>query len=277
MEIPGQISAEIDSMIDLRADSRKYGVFDDLMGMDAPAFTNEIRRASTSDYGTAGPEFVRKLIEHNITGEDIRKIQTAFVEAELKKWPDISGQAARVAARLGLIAAAGELAIEFGIVPWGAGTAREAASIGLQDWLTARGDAKPYEEAQAIAQVRGIIERFGDSRFDDPSANVGYRGGGDKKLPDPRLAGDRLGYWSGWGASRTWLIWPETWRNVVCAGLDARLVAQTLEKHGMLETNPNGEKGRKSVVKKLFGKSVRFYVVTTRIFEEVSYFSPPSF
>jgi hypothetical protein len=112
-------------------------------------------------------EFIRELIEKGITGDVLRAIVSAFVEAELKdKWAEPSGQAIRVATRLGLIAAAGELAIEFGVVPWKEGEAQNAASIFLQDWLAARGDAKPHEEAQAITQVRHFIEAYGDSRFD---------------------------------------------------------------------------------------------------------------
>jgi hypothetical protein len=58
------------------------------------------------------------------------------------------------------------------------------------------------------------------------------------------------------------------WRLDVCAGLDAGFAAKTLERHGMLETKRNDPKGRKSVVKWVGGKSLRFYVITARIFEE---------
>jgi putative DNA primase/helicase len=151
-------------MIDIKAD-RKFGAFDDLKGLKPVPLAAACKHEATTHYGTAGPAFVRRLIEDGVTGENIRTRVLNFGREQLSVWRDVSGQAARVAERFGLIAAAGELAIEFGIVPWRKGEARAAAATFLRQWLEARGGAKPFEDRQAVVQVRGFIKRFGESRF----------------------------------------------------------------------------------------------------------------
>ena len=64
----------------------------------------------------------------------------------------------RAAQRLGLIAAAGELAAALELVPWQIGEAREAAAGMLAQWIDRRGGTEPAEVRQAIEQVRLFIE-----------------------------------------------------------------------------------------------------------------------
>lgn len=61
----------------------------------------------------------------------------AFQAAQVRS--DADSQVRRAAARLGLIGAAGELAREWGIVPWAEGEAMEAAARALADWIVTRG------------------------------------------------------------------------------------------------------------------------------------------
>ena len=116
----------------------------------------------------AGPEFVRRLIEHNISAKNVREHVGAFVQSALKDVKDRHGQAARVAQRFGLVYAAGELGVQFGILPWEQSDSLNDATELLKVWLDERGGGSgPYEARQAVAQVRHFIEAHGDSRFDD--------------------------------------------------------------------------------------------------------------
>jgi putative DNA primase/helicase len=245
-------------LVDIKAD-RELGAFDDVKGMTGAEFVAECQREAATHYGTTGPEFVRLLIERGVTGEDVRGKVAAFLENHLHnakdkdgrlKWPEVSGQAERVAERFGLIAAAGELATEFGVTPWAAGEATAAAAEIFDHWLRGRGGANPHEERQAIEQVRLFIERYGDSRF-------------DPDLGTDRPAHDRAGWREGESDRRRWYVSTEVWSKEVCAGLDPAFVAKTLAALGISETDP----GRVTKVKWRFGKAIRFYVVTPRIFE----------
>ncbi|HWY83079.1 MAG TPA: hypothetical protein VNY10_14330 [Roseiarcus sp.] len=183
--------------------------------------------------------------------DEARNAVDAFIgKIELR----LDGQTLRAAQRFGLIAYAGELAVEFGIVPWEVGSAAEVARGAFDRWLEARGGVIPYEARRAVAQVRHFIEAHGDSRFEDldlPSD------------PDRKPVLNRAGYREGKGENRLWYVRPEVWHQQVCEGLDAHDVAKTLVDLGMLE--PGADKLAKP--KKAGGKTQRFYALKPEIFE----------
>jgi uncharacterized protein (DUF927 family) len=159
----------------------------------------------------------------------------------------------RVAKLLGLIGAGGDLATELGITPWKAGRASAAANWAFERWLAQRGD-EAAEIREAIAQVRLLIEQYGESRFDplDPL-----------DVSEFRPAINRAGWRTGSGSTQQWLIPPETWKSEVCDGLDPILVARTLAERQMLKRAPD----RFQSVVKIKGTAKRVYAITARIFE----------
>src|SRR5271155_5816455 len=215
-------------LLDIPADrGLGFGVFDHGGETgDAGALARAIKIGASAAYGTAGPELVRRIIRRNINGDDVRAMIAHFVKAEVR--PGADGQIERVAQRLGLIAAAGELAIGLGVAPWPAGEARKAAVWAFRAWLANRGGSEPAEVGQALAQVRLFIEQHGDSRF-DPLEN-----------PEAKPSPNRAGWRRGDGEEREWLIPPETWKHEICAGLDAAFVARTLYNKGILERASDG-------------------------------------
>ena len=94
-----------------------YGAFDSPGHDNDPANLAQLfKLASSRAYGTAGPAFVRLLIEKTVSGDHGRSRVCEFVERYSP--PEADGQIIRAAQRFGLLAAAGEYAIEFDIVPW---------------------------------------------------------------------------------------------------------------------------------------------------------------
>ena len=207
-------------MLDIPA-ARAFGVFDHAAPEgDAAGLAKACKRAAVSAYGTAGPEFVRRLIAEGVTGEHIRLLIGEFVAVEVP--PGADGQIDRAAQRLGLIMAAGELATKFRLTGWRAGEAREAAAWALKEWIERRGGTEPAEVRQAVQQVRLMIEAHGESRFqslDDP---------------DAKPVSNRLGWRKGAGAEREWWIPPQSWKAEFCAGLDPQFAARVLASLGML-------------------------------------------
>ena len=237
-------------MLDIPA-SRRFGVFD-LAGPDGDGagLAKACQVAAASAYGTAGPEFVRRLIAEQVSGEAVAAMVRKFVRDHSP--PGADGQVVRVAQRLGIIGAAGELATSFGLTSWNIDESVAAAAWALDQWIEMRGGTEPAEVRQAIAQVRHFIEAHGDSRFDS--------------LNDPhdlRPVHNRAGWRKGANEHRRWLIPPEVWRAELCAGLDSKSVARELAKRGMLERGNDGNLR----VEKIAGTSKRVYVVTPRIFD----------
>ena len=236
-------------MLDIPAD-RGFGVFDHAgADGDAGKLAKAFKQAALSAYGVAGPKFVERLIDEHVTGEDVRGLVGEFVSAHVP--PGADGQVDRAAQRLGLIAAAGELAISFGVTPWREGEAMAAAAWALEQWISQRGGTEPAEARQAVEQVRRFIEAHGEYRF-EPLDNG-----------DARDVPNRAGWRKGEGADREWLIPPETWRAEICAGLDPKAVARTLGEAGILRRSDDGFQQ----VRKIRGKSTRVFVIGAAIIE----------
>jgi putative DNA primase/helicase len=238
-------------MLDIPVDRGKgYGAFDNA-GPEGEAgkLAKALKLAASASYGAAGPEFVRRLIIEDVTGEDVRALVADFTASEVSTHSE--GQIDRAAQRLGLIAAAGELATALGVTPWREGEAREAAAWALGQWIDLRGGTEPAEVRQAVEQVRLFIETHGESRFEPV---------GD---PEARPVNNRAGWRKGSGAAREWMIPSETWKAEICHGLDPKLVARVLAERGMLLRAGDGFQP----VRKIGGANKRVYVVNSRIFD----------
>ena len=248
--------------IDIQANRGPAGVFDHYPGFDFKAFTAEMKQAASRFYGMAGAEFVRRLIERGIDGDIVRAKVAAFTEVALANEKDYHGQAGRAAERFGLVAAAGELAVELELLPWSANPTADALAL-FKDWLEGRGGAVPAEVRQIIAKVRYFLEAHGGSRFEDldhPPTNPVTLLPYDQRIPN------RAGYRRGRGANQRWLVLPHVWREEVCQGFDPTEVAKILHSFGMLEPGEDGKQSRKQRLPNTKGTQ-RFYVLTPLIFE----------
>ncbi|MCJ2069751.1 DUF927 domain-containing protein, partial [Methylobacterium sp. J-030] len=242
-------------LLDVPADAgRGFGLFDHAGPDGDPARLAEaLQKAALSAYGEAGPAFVRALMD--MGQEEARTLVVDLVDSfVLEHAPaDADGQIRRAAARLGMIAAAGELARTFNIVPWEEGEAEAAAARALADWIGSRGGTEPAEVREAIAQVRRFFEAHGESRFesvDDTDAR-----------PVPNRAGWRRGH----GDGRVWLVLPEMWKSEVCTGLDPVTTAKILAERGMLKRDPNSRLQRSE--RTPGGATLRVYVITASVFD----------
>ncbi len=133
-------------LIDVEADSRAFGVFDDLHQMASGSlFSDTIARATSQFHGAVGKVFVERLVSRvadnkldAIVGL-IHKTATGWLE---KLDGAADGQIARVANRFALIAIAGELATHSGLTGWATGEARSSAQSAFMDWYDRRFSAK---------------------------------------------------------------------------------------------------------------------------------------
>jgi uncharacterized protein (DUF927 family) len=192
--------------------------------IDSAALVEAIKEQGRRNHGVARGAFVQGLLDHKVDYALVRARVADFIATHKPK--EAHTQVQRAAERFGVISLAGELAIEYGIVPWAAGEAESAAAWAFKKWLERRGSGS-FEEQQAISAVRSIIERYGHSRF-DPLVTVA----GDDPLVDlDRHAPVRYGY----RRPGMWFVFPEVFRSDFCGGLDHIRVAEILHGRGMLE------------------------------------------
>jgi putative DNA primase/helicase len=175
----------------------------------------------------------------------------AFIDG--RKLGGASGQVKRVCERFGISAAAGELAINLGIVPWPKGEAAKAAAVCFQAWIDARGGLEAAEVTNGIAAVRAFLSAHGSSRFEAPWEEPPRDRDGNP-VP-PRIvnqAGWRKRVKDGEGAW-DYLISADAWREAA-AGFNAGSLARTLVERGYL--SPRGD-GKSSRNKKIPGHGQR--------------------
>ena len=240
-------------MVDIPADTGMYGIFEDLHDhVDGAAFSRSIKEATAQHHGHIGVEFIRKLAESQSEVDDIVKhIIDEFVSA-IDKTAD--GQVLRVASRFALIAAAGELATDFGLTGWPKGWAMKGSAICFQDWVESRGGVMPHEEREILSQVRRFFENHGMSRFaswEAPEAFISNRAGFRRKSMNN-------------DDSYEYYVLPETFRQEVCVGLDTSAVIRLLKSQNSLIPGKDRDAG---VIRLPGVGPTRCYHITTRIME----------
>lgn len=226
------------------------GIFDHHKNYLNPStLAARIKEEAIQNYGWAGPEFTRQLLVRNYEESYIRNKIDDFVRVSTRNKAD--GQVIRAAERFGLIALAGELAIDFGLVPWEKGMSNNSAKCAFDTWIAQRGGYEPRESTQIVATLRRFIESYGESRFDNPNDL------------DAKKAHNRAGYTKGHGSDQVWLIFPETFRSEIFKGFDVGFACKILHDKGILEK----ETGSHTKVAKVAGHAMRFYMINTGIFE----------
>jgi putative DNA primase/helicase len=240
-------------VIDIEADAGAgHGIFDELHGFNRAAdLADHLIAASKRHYGHAARRFLEQIVA-DIDGTR-HHAHALMAEWQQDHCPaQAGGQVGRVAKRLALIAAAGELAIAGKILPWAAGEAKMAAARCFEDWLEARGGLEPAEIRRGIAQVRAFIERhatrFADSAFPSPQVRdcAGFR----------KQEQGRLDY----------LFYSDAFHEA-CHGLDAGLIARALAERGMLVPENSGKLSKLARLPP-DDRPHRVYWVTGAIFED---------
>jgi uncharacterized protein (DUF927 family) len=229
-------------IVDVGLPDEGMGIFEHVPEQFASpaAFANYLQETSKRCYGTACRIWLHEIAEHYDTlAESVRDFIGGFVREHCPHGAD--GQVQRVAARFGMLAAAGELLTEMGIVPWGQGDATDSIACCLAAWIGQRGGIHSSESMMATEQVLERLDRFGTKHFDEWQKDV--PGGGNLVA----RVQDRLGFRCNTKNGPEYWVTPRGWRNL-CEGYDAKKVAQELIRRGIMEA---GKNGKSSVVKRI--------------------------
>lgn len=141
---------------------RAFGAWDDLHGhATGQAFSDALKAATRRYHGTAGRAFLDRLTHET---RDLEAFYEKFKAMAGFVPEGADGQVRRAGARFALYAMAGELAADYGVVPWPRGAATAAARTAFEAWHAGRGNGND-EDTKILAAVAGFLDRHGDSRF----------------------------------------------------------------------------------------------------------------
>jgi hypothetical protein len=213
--------------------------------MAAGTFADHLSDMAATYYGTAAPAFLERLADDRQSNPELlsralRDSCAAFM-AKLRLGGN-GGQTRSVAMKFALIAAAGELATRYGILPWAAGEATAGVKKCLEAWLDERdGGSRSAEAREAVRRVRSFLAhhaaRFQPLHPDKPDTEAPFDG--------PRIILDRAGWMrrqenilpnGTTTTERQFFFLEEVWKELF-AGMDAKAAARDLNAAGWLLTN----------------------------------------
>lgn len=221
-------------LIDVPADAGQgYGIFDSVGPGGPQAFADSIKFWTSRHYGHLARHFIAAFQSKR---EEATASMLLVLQNELEAFcpAKADGQVKRVARRFLLCAIAGEMAAEWGLLPWRQGEALGAMQTCFAAWLADRGGVGAAEDTAILEQVFHFLEQHGSSRFQDLDAKNPYG-----------LCINRAGYRRQYGQGMEYLILPESFKAEVCRGFSYRRVLHVLEERGILIPGEGKNKGRK--------------------------------
>lgn len=262
VEAGGRVRAGQDvRVIDLPADAGAgKGLFEQVPGDTTPGmFADALKTASAKHYGHALPAFLGCLVNDPAKAREYLRSRREAISIRLAA-VGTDGQVRRVADRFALVAAAGELATDYGLTGWRTGEAEDAARKCFDAWLAARGTSGAGEPQAMLSQVRAFLETNGEARFtlwDDLLEKMKKDDGSDMPFVSHTI--NRAGYQRAGPDGPTYYVERQVFKDQVCKGFDSVAVARTLEEVGAMEKAGDGRLDHKMRLPD--GRNTRVYVI----------------
>ncbi|MBO1927119.1 DUF927 domain-containing protein [Thiomicrorhabdus sp. 6S2-11] len=213
------------------ADTGKFGVFENLHEFsNGSQLADHLKEKAEYHHGSLGMEFIEKYIENHSRNKE----QAKFFYDEFRNRIEIGSdsQVSRVLSRFALVAAAGELAYELGLVSWEPDDAMKAISECFKAWLEDRGSGNTEAE-EALNLVKSFIERNEEGRFEALQTNAQPLSG--KPAFVANVIRDRAGFKHHENRQDVYYIYPETFKNEVCKGISYKMALSELQEKGFLK------------------------------------------
>jgi putative DNA primase/helicase len=218
---------------------RTYGIFDVLHDEDGRAQADAIQTATKMHHGHVGIRFIDKLIadSHDLSAE----LATYMTLSQFHSKDSLEG---RAASHFALFALAGELGIEYGLLPWNRDEALNAAAIGYQLWREFRGEGQT-EDKQILHAVEDFLAKHGDSRFSyhkDFSASIR----------------DRCGWTTKDATEETVYMFTSAGLKEATKGFDFKRVLEALDKSGWIIESDTGKAAKTT---RVLGRLQKLYYI----------------
>jgi putative DNA primase/helicase len=195
--------------------------------------SEHLNKASATYHGTAGDAWLEFLTANmdEITQKAYELIKQFEESLDIE---DADGQVKRVAVRFANVAAAGEIAIEAGILPWPKGEAIEGVKECFQSWLNERGSKQSSEILNATDNLKTSIGKYETRNFEL----------WDFAMHQEYTTGNKHDVW-GWkkqNAQEDWEFYvTENGFKALTGGFHSRELKEALVNEGLMTLADNGE------------------------------------
>jgi putative DNA primase/helicase len=242
-------------IIDVPVATGLHGLFNDIHdAKNGAEFADALRDAAAKHYGHAGPLFIQKFIDNYSKlqlSAGLSGLQTAFGN-------NLNAQDARVARSFAIVALAGELAIEWGVLPWEKGTVLTAAVKIFNHWKSTQPQSsKSKETVQVLKAVRDFIQTYG-ACFSNIDWTPVHDANTGRILNAETVIHERAGYWKEIDEKRIYLFTSKG-LDKASGGFGTRKAAEVLDSNGALVEKAAGRRSKKARTPD--GHSVDFYWV----------------
>jgi uncharacterized protein (DUF927 family) len=231
-------------------DGSKGGTVEKLNGFaSAEKLVDTIKDAALKNYGHAFRLYMEKLVGDESVREKVEEYQKEFL-AQVRPLIAGNSQASRVAKKFSTIAAAGELAINYELLPWDKGSAIGAADRCFRDWLkewgTLGGNRELYDTAKEVFAYFRATSR---DHFDGMNLLT------DKASKSVLAKKDRHGFIKyfedhgddGRGEVPCFVMQPDDFYKFVCSKSKSRALLDLLKERNLLVTDNCPSSLRKKV------------------------------
>ena len=244
--------------IEIDADmGRGYGVFDNLHGFESGDILSKTLQKRVKEHNGVVIDEFAKYLTSNFSEVKAKVYSIIDDWLSINLPPEADGQVARVARKFALVAAAGEIAIEAGILPFEKFAASLHCAILFSNWLNKRGGCGSQEFKGIVDRLKSLIREGINSRFlnaDGGDENKNIKAAGYKKIGTD---GTLEEYWFN----------PDIFVGEIMQHRDAKVFYPQLITGGFIEPDKDGKhtSQRRSPTKE---KQRRFIIVPASKFSE---------
>ena len=220
-------------------------------GMPPADFANCIKKACATWYGTAGPAFAEKLIEQ--LDEDADSLRESLTEALEQFTSELTPQGlqpeqARAIRRFALVRLAGELAVQFGILPFADADILEAVTFARDSWLSSFTGISESDRGIQALQSFIVRNHSSFSSIRNKSAKVSN----SKGFFNP---------------DNGWYLFTDEQLRAAAGGCEPKDLVRALRSKNLLICHEGGRLKVKQKIASMADRWTRFYAIKTSIVE----------
>lgn len=150
----------------------QFGAFDNLGDFkSSKEFAEYLREQSSNHYGT----LFKAWIDYLVSVDGLSLMIREEIKAIRKQWAHLAktdeSQVNNVLDKLALLAAAGEIAANVGLLPWSLGDAQRAIGQVTEIWLDDRDSYENSENAELVQNIYRAIQEIGSKLCGNTSKN----------------------------------------------------------------------------------------------------------